>query len=137
MSTHYLYIGQSGDAVLVDRGDMPSLEALQTIVGGLIQSVSPNKIDPCVDVWVNEEGLFMPEFGINLVASYMSGRQLVGPAVITGFRPDGATIGVPDAVIKNLKRDGLMIADKIMSPTQVRDTFWPTNVVRDEQSEPV
>lgn len=137
MSSNYLYIGQQGDAVLVDKGDMPSLDALQTMVGGWIQSVSPNKIDPCVDVWVNEEGLYMPEFGINLVASFMSGRQLVGPAVITGFRVDGATIGVPDAVLKNLKRDGLMIADEIMSPTQVRDTFWPTNVVRDEQSESV
>lgn len=137
MSSNYLYIGQQGDAVLVDKGDMPSLEALQTMVGGWVECVSPNKIDPCVDVWVNEEGLFMPEFGINLVASYMTGRQIVGPAVITGYRVDGATIGVPDAVIKNLKRDGLMISQEVMGPRAVRDTFWPTNLIKDEQSEPV
>lgn len=137
MSSKYLYIGQQGDAVLVDPGKSRSLEALQAMVGGWIECVSPNNIDPCVDVWVNEEGLYMPEFGINLVASYMSGRQIVGPAVITGSRVDGATIGVPNVVIKNLKRDGLMIADEVMSPDQVRDTFWPTNLVRDEQSESV
>lgn len=137
MGNEYLYIGQQGDAVLVDRGDMPSLDALQALVGGLIECVSPNQIDPCVDVWVNEEGLYMPEFGINLVASYITGRQIVGPAVLAGYRVDGATIGVPDAVIKNLKRDGLMIHDEIMQPNQVRDTFWPTKLVKDESRESV
>lgn len=129
MGTEYLYIGQQGDAVLVNSSSQPSLNALQTMVGGWVECVSPNRIDPRVDLWVNEDGLSMPEFGINLVASYISGRQIVGPAVITGFRVDGATIGVPDSVIKKLRRDGLMIDDRVMEPWEVRHRFWPTTLL--------
>lgn len=60
-------------------GRKPGLKQLQGAVGGLIELVV------CPDgreMYVNEEGLFRKDFGINVRASEMASRPLVGPAVL-------------------------------------------------------
>ncbi len=114
----YLYIAQDGTAHIVrQEPNQTSLDCLQALVGGLIESVSPSKV--ACDVWANEEGLYQPGFGINLVASYITGRQLVGPMVLAGSTKNGDTISVPDRVINKLKREGLIIEDSVLSPSEI------------------
>jgi len=106
----FLLITELGDALLIKSGEN-TLQTLQTLVGGLIECVTPT---PCgalgfqCDVWVNEEGFYMG-YGINLVASYMTGRQLVGPAVLTHSTPSGRTTGLTRKNLDSLIKDGLTI----------------------------
>jgi hypothetical protein len=118
----YLYLAQSGDAWIVrQEPNEDSLTCLQTLVGGLIECVSPSKV-PC-DVWVNEESLFQPGFGINLVASYITGRQLVGPVVLASSRVDGATISVSQHLVNKLKREGLIIEETVLTAREIQDRY--------------
>lgn len=104
----YLYINEIGDAVVVtQQPGEDSLTCLQTLVNGLIELVRPNKLN--CDVWCNEEALFQPNFGINLVASFMTGRQLVGPIVLTSSNANGDTTSFPQHLMDKLKREGLII----------------------------
>lgn len=108
----WIYITEFGDALLVDP-TKDTLSDLQSLVGGLIECVAStrNRMGFACDVWVNEEGLFREDFAINLVASYLTGRQLVGPAVICTSDANGYTHGLSEANIRRLERDGLMIDD--------------------------
>jgi hypothetical protein len=125
----YLFIDQHGDALIVrQEPHETSLSCLQTLVGGLIQIVPTSKI--AADVWVNEEGLFIRQFGINLVASYITGRQLVGPAVFTSSTKDGDTIGLRDSVLNKLKREGLLIADEVWTSSQIAQEYLAFTVAQ-------
>jgi len=62
-----------------------SLEALQGIVGGWIEHV---QLRDGRSMWVNEEGL-MKGLPVNVKASEMAGRMIVGSVAITPSRgPD-------------------------------------------------
>jgi len=124
----YLYLSQGGDAYIVQDDSNDSLTALQTLVGGLIQGVYPTKLGPEVDTWVNEEGLMIEGFGINLVASFITGRQLVGPCVIAGHTRGGETISVPKKVVTKLKREGLMIDERTWAPFEIANRCFPTTL---------
>jgi hypothetical protein len=125
----YLFIDQHGDALIVrQEPHETSLSCLQTLVGGLIQIVPTSKI--AADVWVNEEGLFIRQFGINLVASYITGRQLVGPTVFASSTKDGDTIGLRDSVLNKLKREGLLIADEVRTSSQIAQEYLAFTVAQ-------
>ena len=111
-TTQFILIEDTGDAYLVNSGD-DTLSTLQSLVDGLIECVTATKatLGFDADVWVNEEGLYRPDFGINLVASFMTGRQLVGPAVIAKSTPQGKTTGLTLTNLYTLINDGLMLND--------------------------
>lgn len=97
-------IEDTGDALLV-RVDGDTLPALQTLVDGLVDIV----VAPPLDVWVNDEGYWRESFGINLVASILTGRQLVGPAVLARSCRQGKTTGLSTVDVRRLQRSGLAI----------------------------
>jgi hypothetical protein len=110
MSKQFILIKSNGMAYLVES-DESTLSTLQTLVEGYIECVVAPKsaLGFEADVWVNEEGLYRQDFEINLVASYMTGRQIVGPAVIAKSSTSGNTLGLTSANINRLIQDGLMI----------------------------
>lgn len=111
MNPEFILIEETGDAFLIESGDS-TLTTLQTLVDGLIECVAVDRRSPlgfAADVWVNEEGLYRNDFGINLVASYMTGRQIVGPAVIARSSKDGKTLGLNGTHINRLIEDGLLL----------------------------
>ena len=74
------------------------LEALQKIVGGYIETVTLTQEKAVVIV--NEEGMLLG-YGINPVASLISGRKIVGPALIVGV--DGEEFcNIPKGLAKRL-----------------------------------
>ena len=108
MPNKYLYINEIGDAVVVtQQPNEDSLTCLQTLVNGLIELVRPNRLG--CDVFCNEEALFQPNFGINMVASFMTGRQLVGPIVFASADAKGNTTSFPQHLLNKLRNEGLMI----------------------------
>lgn len=112
MTKQFLLIEDNADAYLVNSDDDSTLTALQALLGGLIECVAPNRrtLGFEADVWVNEDGLSREDFRINLVASFLTGRQIVGPAVIARFSHEtGATLGLTKAHVQRLVNDGLMI----------------------------
>lgn len=113
MTKQFVLIEATGDAILVNSDD-DTLSTLQSLVDGYIECVTATKsvLGFDADVWVNEEGLYRQDFGINLVASYMTGRQLVGPAVIAKSTPQGETVGLTQGNIARLINDGLMLDEK-------------------------
>lgn len=111
MKKKYIYIAESGYTFLVNGGEN-SLKDLQTLVDGLVDVVEADKTIigfPC-DTWVNDEGLYRNDFGINLFASVITGRQIVGPAVLARSI-NGATTGILDSQIRRLVKNGLIIDD--------------------------
>ena len=106
----FLLIRDNGMAYLVESDDN-TLSTLQTLVDGLIECVNADKrsLGFEADVWVNEEGLFRQDFAINLVASFITGRQLVGPVVLARSNSNGATLGLTSSQINRLIEDGLML----------------------------
>lgn len=111
MNHEFILIEEDGMAYLVQNGES-TLTTLQTLVDGLIECVAVDRRSPLgfdADVWVNEEGLFRNDFGINHVASYITGRQIVGPAVIARSSKDGKTLGITGDQINRLIEDGLML----------------------------
>jgi hypothetical protein len=109
--TNYLYITDYGDAQVVDFTPGQTLSDLQTLVGGLIECVRviPAYVGFDADVWVNEEGLCREDFGVNYVASSITGRKLVGPAVIALTDLEGNTAGLTASQIRRLEKDGLLV----------------------------
>ena len=88
-------------AVAVNLHDDDTLTALQTLVDGYVESVHVNPID----IWVNEEGLFRPDFVPNKIASNIANVRLVGPAVITGIDVNtGETLGLSQKQIDALAK---------------------------------
>lgn len=106
----FILIRDTGLAYLVESSDN-TLSTLQSLVGGWVECVTADKIvlGFDADVWVNEEGLFREDFSINLVASYITGRQIVGPAVIARSTREGKTIGLTGDQINRLIEDGLLL----------------------------
>lgn len=111
-SGSWVYVTEYGDALLI-APTKQTLADLQSLVGGYVECVAQteDQMGFACDVWVNEEGLFRNDFGFNLVASFMTGRQLVGPAVICTTDAQGNTRGLSEANITRLLDDGLMIDD--------------------------
>lgn len=107
-TSYYILIAESGYGFLVHEQN-DSLYTLQTLVDGLIESVHVKDLG--CDLWVNEEGLFRQDFGLNVVASRLADRPLVGPAVLTGYDWNGNTVGVKQERIDWLKSQGLVIDD--------------------------
>ena len=108
--TEFILISDNGTAYLVESGES-TLDTLQTLVDGYIECVTADKhvLGFESDVWVNEEGLFRQDFAINLVASFLTGRQLVGPAVLARSSKGGKTLGLTSSNINRLIEDGLML----------------------------
>lgn len=124
MIQEYLLLTEGGDAHLVAAQvttTHDSLKALQDLVGGLIEYVAQDRIK--CDVYANEEGLFVPHFGLNLVASAITGRQLVGPVVLASSDNAGNTTSLSTDVIKKLERDGLMIQDELVSVDTIHQEY--------------
>ena len=113
-TTHFLYLNEFGDALLINHEGDDTLTTLQTLVEGYIQPVPTNTAETGFegDVWVNEEGLFQPTFTVNLLASVFAGQRLVGPAVIARFSPTtGKTLGLTKENLASLTRKGLLVDD--------------------------
>lgn len=107
----FLHIAESGYATLVNSDGYNTLSDLQTLVDGLVDCLTADQrtLGFRADVWVNDEGLYRNDFGINFVASYLTGRQIVGPAVITTVSRNGTTTGLTRANIDRLIKDGMHI----------------------------
>jgi len=110
MNTEFILIKEDGMAYLVESGES-TLDTLQTLVDGYVECVTANKraLGFDADVWVNEEGLYRQDFGINFLAQYITGRQIVGPAVIARVSKTGKTLGLTSSNINRLIEDGMMI----------------------------
>lgn len=110
MSKEFVLIRDNGMAYLVESDDN-TLSTLQALVDGLVEYVRAERdsLGFEADIWVNEEGLFRQDFSINLVASFITGRQIVGPAVLARSSKDGKTLGLNTSDINRLIEDGLMI----------------------------
>ena len=113
MTKQFVLIEETGYAFLVNHEGDNTLRTLQTGVDGFIECVAADDsvLGFFADIWVNEAGLYRNDFGINLVASYITGRQIVGPAVIARSSAQGATLGLTDVQIERLRRDGLIVDD--------------------------
>jgi hypothetical protein len=132
MTKEFLLIRDNGIAYLVES-DESTLSTLQTLVDGLVECVNADKrsLGFEADVWVNEEGLFRQDFAINLVASFITGRQIVGPAVLARSNSNGATLGLTSSQINRLIEDGLMIEQA------AEGAFTLTDLVAELQKEEV
>lgn len=110
---NFLLITDNGYPALVKNDSDRSLYALQQLVDGYVDCVAanPEALGFHADVWVNDEGLYREDFSINLVGSFITGRQLVGPVVIALSDTDGATTGLMSAHLEQLRSDGLDIDD--------------------------
>lgn len=120
--TELLYITEDGDHFIVPV-EGRTLDALQTLVGGLVDVVSTQWGECPVDVWVNDEGLLngMP---FNMFASAITKRQLCGPAVVAACNADGETISVPSILLQHIADLG--IAAQVMPP----EAAWQTRCQR-------
>jgi hypothetical protein len=90
---HALRIDTEGQPTLLDL-DAPegSLKVLQTAVDGLIE---PVRVSTGFEMYVNEEGLFRDDFGLNGWALAAFGVTIKGAVVLTGLVDDeGDTLGL-------------------------------------------
>jgi len=97
MTAHYIYLPDTPDdtVIYVTPGDN-TLHTLQTLVEGLVDLVAFQIEGNYFDLWVNDEGLYRPNFSLNFAATMFAGRGLVGPAVITRSSDDGETLPLYD-----------------------------------------
>lgn len=116
--TTYLCVEQSGGVFAVDMGG-DTLSAMQALVDGWVDCA--RSVDGTMDVWVNDEGLYRGDFMVNLVASFLTGTTLVGPAVITRTTPNGETVPLLERQIQALERQGLHIFDNDGRPYSVAE----------------
>lgn len=121
MTNQYVFISEAGYGFLINEGT-DSLSTLQTLVDGLIECVYSREYD--CDVWVNEEGLFRQDFGVNMVASRITNQVLVGPAVLTNADKEGRTVGLSEAQLLTLVIQGLELDDN-------DGQGWEAGVVRE------
>ena len=75
-----------------------TLEALQKIVGGYIETVTLTQ-EKAVMI-VNEEGMLLG-YGINPVATLIAGHKIVGPALIVGVDGEDFT-NIPKGLAKRI-----------------------------------
>ena len=75
--------------VLEVDGKQTTLAALQALVGGYIERVPTEMLEPALDCWVNEEGL-LDGLPPNLVSP--DGHHLVGTIVFTRHGHAGDTL---------------------------------------------
>ena len=108
MTDQYVYIPESGYGFIVNA-DSDTLKSLQTLVDGLIECARSREFE--CDVWVNEEGLFRQDFGINMAASTIANQVLVGPAVLANVDSEGRTTGITEAQLLTLRMEGLPLDD--------------------------
>lgn len=81
---------------------MTTLKVLQTLVDGYVDCVVPEG-ETSIDMWVNDEGLYRPDFVRNTEASYLARRVLVGPiALAKSNRNTGETLGFTDEELRDL-----------------------------------
>lgn len=86
-------IGPTQSRTLTLATDTIDLEQLHQLVD--IDTFDAVEGRAGIDIWVDDEGLYAPLPQVNLAATTLDGRRLVGPAIITGYRPeDGAAIGL-------------------------------------------
>lgn len=111
----YLYLDEWGNAALVrQQPDQSRLQMFQRLVDGHIDIAASTPTGQAgfpVDAIVNDEGLYRQDFGINLIASLLTGRQLVGPVVLSTVSADGESIGLSWAQLHRITRHGLTIDD--------------------------
>jgi hypothetical protein len=104
----FLAITQYGYAATI-KTDGSSLKAFQTIVGGNVDVVTTREgtyLPHEFDVFVNDEGLFRPDFCMNLIASYFTGQTLVGPVVLSNVNiKTGETLGLTEQDIASLSEN--------------------------------
>ena len=107
----YILIEDNGETFLIDNQEPSSLGMLQFLVDGLVECVALPKsvLGFSADLWVNEEGLFRPDFTGNIGASILADRPIVGPAVITRSTPQGKTVGITDNQLNFLIEDGFLL----------------------------
>lgn len=118
----FVLIEQDGYGFVVNEGDT-TLSTLQTLVDGLIECVAVPSFHfgfP-VDLWVNEEGLFREDFLLNIPASQLAGRPIVGPAVIARSNANGETLGLTEGQL-NKVRESLIVDTDPMTIEQV--LYW-------------
>lgn len=107
-----LLITDNGYPALINNDSDQSLRALQQLVDGYVDylSADPVALGFNADVWFNDEALYREDFSINLIGSFITGRQLVGPVVIA--LSDGpVTTGLTSAHLEQLRMDGMYIDD--------------------------
>lgn len=108
--SYMIVIGQDGKVEKKPLDIENTLECLQHEVKGWIERVPFGSYaliseDMNVDMWVNEEGLYIDGFRTNIIAMGVSGYpHLVGPAVLTKSSPDGATIGFTEKEAYELRK---------------------------------
>jgi len=117
-----IYIDEFGNIARVDVPDAvgASLQSLQTMVDGLITITDGTVNHIPVDIIANDEALYRPDMGINLVASYMTGRQLVGPVVLATADVEGRTKGFGLAKLSVLLKDCL-VDETIHTPDSIAE----------------
>lgn len=103
----FLVIEDNGIGYLVNYNGNDTLSFLQKSVDGLI-ACAPARIGSA-DVWVNDEGLYNPNFSTNFYASLITCQRLVGPAVVASSDEAGETQSVPEFVLDWLRFQGLII----------------------------
>lgn len=84
---------------------MTTLKVLQTLVDGYVDCVAPagDLNEPSIDMWVNDEGLYRPDFVRNTEASYLAQMMIVGPvALAKANRKTGETLGFTDEELRDL-----------------------------------
>ena len=111
-----ILVNPNGSAAHVE---IDGLKDMQSMVGGLIEFVSNPEDD--FEVIVNEEGLLI-NLELNTLASILSGRRLVGPAILVGRTDNmGETTSVPKGLMKDLHLASLMLD---MAGKPVGDPSW-------------
>lgn len=117
-----IYIDEFGNIARVDVPDAvgASLQSLQKMVDGLITITDGTVNHIPVDIIANDEALYRPDMGINLVASYMTGRQLVGPVVLATADVEGRTKGFGLAKLSVLLKDCL-VDETIHTPDSIAE----------------
>jgi len=111
-----IQVNPNGSATHVE---IDGLKDMQRIVGGLIEFVVNPEDD--FEVIVNEEGLLI-DLELNTLASVLSGRRLVGPAILVGRADsEGNTTSVPKGLMKDLHLASMMLD---MAGRPVGDPSW-------------
>jgi len=116
---HMIYIDEFGTIARVAAEGI-TLRQLQDLVGGLITITDGVVNNIGVDIIANDEALYLPNMGINLVASYMTGRQLVGPVLLATADAQGNTRGFGLAKLSIILQ-GCDVEEDVYQPYEIVD----------------
>jgi hypothetical protein len=123
-AVHGLALFPSAAAFRVDLGTVGNTyEPLRKVVGGWLEWVKPmpGADAAAFDVWAVDDYHGQT---INLVASYMVGRQLVGPVVLTRSNGSGDTTGLTSADFARFERLGLELVNNGAPMTAADVLAW-------------